>query len=113
MGEEPRGMLEMRKVREELRKHGDGPRSSLSPDERLMRILLSELRLVLTATENVCTELDKLLDATDPFSDQYESGEKVLTATRTTLQMAQRVLNQVPDKYQSVAQPRVKEVATQ
>ena len=112
MGEEPRGMVEMRKVREELRKHGDGPRSSLSPDERLMRILLSELRLVLTATENVCTELDKFLDATDPFSSQYESGEKVLTATRTTLQMAQRVLNQVPDKVQGIGQQR-KEVATQ
>ena len=100
MGEEPRGMLEMRKVREELRRQSDGPRSFLSPEERMTRMLLSAFERLLIASRDVCAELDKFLDSTDPFSPQYEQAEKVLTSTRVTLEMAQKTFNQIPDKIQ-------------
>lgn len=110
MSEEPRGMELMRKVREELRRHGDGPRSFLSPDEKMTRMLLSQFYLLLIASRSVCAELDKFLDSTDPFSPQYEQAEQVLTSTRSTLEMAQKTFNQIPDKYRGVG---LQEVLTQ
>lgn len=96
MSEEPRGMAEMRKVREQLRKQGDGPRSFLSPEEKKMQRVVFEFQRVLTASGHVCTQLDHLLDSTDPFSRAYESAEKALTETRQALQRAQNFLHQIP-----------------